>query len=256
MLLIPAAVVLILLLGLGLLHTPPVQRFAFERLRTLLLDKSAIDIQASGFRFSLFGREITLEDLRVRSTSAPDLPPLFQAERISVKFNVRNIVKGSWDLEELQITAPKIHFYVGPDGQSNLPRTGSRSGGTPDYLIARGEIRDGSFRYEDVRKEVALELPRWQLLLDGKRPDREHRIAFSSLQRSSFKYRTYTIPIDQLRLSGTLHQTSLRIEAADLGAANSQLSLKGSISDFSSPVSQPAIQSTTGFGCDRASRTF
>ena len=172
MLLLSAAVVFILLLGLGLLHTPPVQRFVFERLRALLLDRSAIDIQASGFRFSLFGRDITLEDLRVRSSSAPDLPPLFQAERISVQLNVRNIVKGFWDLEVLKVTAPKIHYYVGPDGQSNLPEIGSRAGGTLDYLITRGEVRNGSFRYEDLRKEVAFELPRWQLLLDGKRPTR------------------------------------------------------------------------------------
>jgi outer membrane protein assembly complex protein YaeT len=236
MLLISAAVVLLLLLGLSLLHTPPVQRLAFERLRTLLLDMSAIDIQASGFRFNLFRRSIALEGLSVRSASAPGLPPLFQAERIFVKLSLRGIVKGSWDLQELQVTGPKIHYYVGPDGQSNLPKTGARSGGTPDYLIAHGDFRDGSFRYEDLRKEMVFEVPQWQLLLDGEQPAREHRIEFSTLRKSSFRYRTHTIPVDRLKLSGTLHQSSLRIDSADLGAANSQLSLKGSIRHFSSPV--------------------
>lgn len=225
-----------LLLGLGLLHTPPIQRFAFERLRAFLLTKSAIDLQASQFRFNLFRRDAALEDLVVRSASAPDFPPLFQAKHIEVRPNIRDILKGFWHLERLSITGPRIHYYVGIDGKSNLPTTGARSGRTPDYLIEHGEIRDAFFRYEDARKGTALELPKWQLTLNGRRPTREHDIDFSTLQGASFRYRDRSIPIDRMKLSGTLDQTSLRIQAADVSAANSQLSLKGTLSNFSSPV--------------------
>ncbi|MBN1566934.1 MAG: translocation/assembly module TamB domain-containing protein [Acidobacteria bacterium] len=234
--LIPAAAALILLLSLSLLHAPPVQRFVFERLRAVLLKRSAIDIQASRFRFNLFRRDIALDDLTVRSASAPTLPPLFHAKSIHARLNARQIMDGLWSLEELDIAAPKIHYYVRPDGQSNLPKTGPRSGRTPEYLIGRGEIRDAIFRYEDLRKETVLELPQWHLFLDGKQPTREHGIRFYTSGPSSLKYRSRTIPIDHLKLSGVLHQASLRIEAADLAAANSQLLLKGTIGDFSSPV--------------------
>ncbi len=85
MLILPAAAIFLLLLGISLLHTPPARRFVYEQVRARLLKKLSVDVRASRFHYNLFTREITLEDLIVRSVSAPDLPPIFRAERIYLK---------------------------------------------------------------------------------------------------------------------------------------------------------------------------
>ena len=170
------------------------------------------------------------------SASAPDLPPIFQADRVYIKPDMVGIIRGFLHLKELQIAAPKIRYVVGKDGRTNLPQTSSSSGSTPDYLITQVEIHDGFFQFENLRDETALTLPRWQLRIKGTARTREHTLDFSCLQQSSFKYQAHTIPIEQLKLSGTLRRTSFQVDAAYLSAANSQLSAKGSISDFSNPV--------------------
>ncbi len=112
---------MLLLLALALLHTPPVQRYAFKQLRTVLLEKSKIDIQATGFRFNLFRMDAAVEGLTVRAAEAPDLPPLFRADAVYARPQIGRIAKGFLDFRELRLTAPKIHYYVGADGKSNVP---------------------------------------------------------------------------------------------------------------------------------------
>jgi outer membrane protein assembly complex protein YaeT len=231
-----AAGVFILLLGIALLHTPLAKRLAFDRIRHYLHDKSAIDIQASAFRFNLFKGEATLEGLTARSTLAAGLPPIFRADRIDLKIGIRNAAKGFWDLENMQITAPEFHYFAGADGKTNLPPGSSTSKTAPDFLITRGEVTSGVFRYEDVPRKLTVVFPKWQLRITGDRRTRNHHFEFSSLKESSLHYQTYAVPIDQLNLSGTLQQNALRIDAGQIRAANSRLSLAGSIKDFSSPV--------------------
>jgi outer membrane protein assembly complex protein YaeT len=235
---ISAAAIFILLLGLALLHTPPVMRFAINRARHYLHDKSAIDIQASAIRFNLFRSEVTLENLTVKSSTAPGLPPIFRANRIKLKIGVRNAIKGFWDLEELQITAPEFIYFVGADGKSNLPQSTSVSRTAPDFLITRGEIADGVFRYEDVRRRFTAAIPQWQLRISGDRSTRNHHFEFAGLKGSSLNYQAYVIPIDQLNLSGTLQRTALQIDSGQIRAAGSQLSLTGYIKEFSNPVAE------------------
>jgi outer membrane protein assembly complex protein YaeT len=232
---ISAAVVLILLLGLALLHTPPVMRFAFNRARQYLHDKSSIDIQASSFRFNLFKSEATIEDLTIKSSTAPGLPPIFRANRIKLKIGVRHATKGFWDLEELQIEAPEFHYFIGADGKTNLPQSTSASKAAPDFLITRGEVTGGVFRYEDVRRRFTVAIPQWQLRISGDRHTRNHHFEFSGVKESSLNYQTYVIPIDQLNLSGTFQRTALQIDTGQIRAAGSQLSLAGSVKDFSKP---------------------
>ena len=124
---IPVAVIFLLLLGISLIHTPPARRLVFEQVRTRLLKKLALDVRADRFHYNLFTREITLEGLTVRSVSAPDLPPIFHADRIYLKPAILSIIKGSWDFEDLLFTAPKIHYFIGQDGKNNLPQTASYS---------------------------------------------------------------------------------------------------------------------------------
>ena len=232
---IPAAAIFLLLLGISLLHTPPARRLVFEQVRTRLLKKLAMDVRANRFHYNLFTREITLEDLTVRSVSAPDLPPIFRADRIYVKPALLSIIKGSWDFEDLLFAAPKIHYFVGQDGKNNLPQTASDSGSAPEFLIAHAKAESGSFQFDDLRKNFSMTFPQWQLQVNGKGSTRAHKIDFSILRPASIQYRAQTIPVEQLKVSGTLQRSTFRADAAYLSAADSQISITGSVSGFSNP---------------------
>jgi len=54
MLILPAAAIFLLLLGISLLHTPPARRLVFEKVRVHILKKLAMDVRASGFHYNLF----------------------------------------------------------------------------------------------------------------------------------------------------------------------------------------------------------
>ena len=235
MLIIPAAAILLLLLGVSLLHTPPARRFIFERARASLLNRFAIDIQAAAFRFNLFTSEVTIEDLTARSASTPDLPPLFHADRIYLKPELFSILKGSWDFEELQITAPRIRYFIGQDGKDNLPKARSASNLAPEFLIAHAEAQNGSFQFEDLRNKFSLTFPQWQLRMDGKRGTLEHKIDVSILRPAFLQYQAQTIPIEQFTLSGVLRRNTFRADTVYLRAGDSQLSLTGNIRGFSRP---------------------
>jgi outer membrane protein assembly complex protein YaeT len=226
----------LLLLALALLHTPPVQRYAFKQLRTVLLEKSKIDIQTTGFRFSLFRMDAAVEGLTVRAAEAPDLPPLFRADAVYARPQIGRIAKGFLDFRELRLTAPKIHYYVGADGKSNVPGGGEGGGKIPDYWIAQADIRGGAFQYEDVPRQINLALPQWNLSLAGEKLTRAHTLNFASLQASSFSYENFRLPIDRIVLRGKLKRADLELESAQVSAMQAQLSLQGAIENFGSPV--------------------
>ncbi len=230
-----AAAVAILLLGLGLIHTPPARHFILESVRARLLRESGIDVRAGGFRFNLFAATVTLEDITVRSAAAPSLPPLFQAESIYLKPDVFSIIRGSWDFREIRIAAPKIHCFIDRDGSSNLPKTKSAAGRAPEFLIGSAEAGNGWFQFEDLRKPFRLTLPRWQLRVTGNRRTRENEIHLATLNPAAFHYQTQSLPIEQARLSGILRGNVFRAGALDLRAADSDLSLTGTVRGFSRP---------------------
>jgi len=233
---VSAGILVLLLLALALLHTPPVQRYAFKQLRAVLLKKSKIDIQATGFRFNLFRMDAAVEGLTVRAAAAPDLPPLFRADAVYARPQIGRIAKGFLDFRELRLTSPGIHYYVGADGRSNVPGGGEGGGKIPDYWIAQADIRGGAFQYEDVRRQINLALPRWNLSLAGEEATRAHTLNFAGLQASSFSYENFRLPIDRIVLRGKLKRADLELESAQVSAIQSQLSLRGAIENFASPV--------------------
>ena len=232
---ISAAAVFLVLLGIGLLHTPPARRFIFEQARTRLQSKSAIDIQAAGFRFNPISGEIRLEDFTVRSSAAPDLPPLFHADQVYVKPEILSILRGSWIAAELRVTAPKVHLYIGQDGKSNLPKAKAASGRAPEFLISHVSVKDGSLQFEDLRKQLNLIFPRWRLQMDGDRNTREHKVVFSTLQPASLQYQAQSASLDRVEVSGILLRDTFRADAVRAHTVNSALSLTGSVRGFSRP---------------------
>jgi outer membrane protein assembly complex protein YaeT len=234
LLIISAAVVIVFFGALLLLRTSAVNRLILDQARNYLRKNSGIELNASRMRLDILGSGVTLENVIVRSTSAPDLPPLFKAPKIHARFGIPNTLGGLLDVEHLQIVSPEIVLLVQKDGRTNLPQT-QPSGAEPKFLIAVAEATDGSLQLLDIRDRVELTLPVWHLLVQGDRQTLEHHLDFDLRRAASFKYEDRSIPLNFLQFKGTLKEKAVDIETAKLVSAGSRFSVTGSIHDFSKP---------------------
>jgi outer membrane protein assembly complex protein YaeT len=229
------AIGILVVLILVLLHTPPAERYAFKQLQSYLRNSSGLDIQATGFHLNYFKGSVNLENLTLRSTRAPELPPFFRADHLYCNLGILDTLRGSLVIEALDLTKPKGDYFIGTQGQTNLPDIPSSSGATPDWLIVRANATDGSFQFRNLQQGISIHLPRWHLSLAGDRQTHSHQINFNNKQTALAEYHAYKLPIHLLEFSGALKKNVLQIESAQIAAAGSSLALKGTLTDFSKP---------------------
>jgi outer membrane protein assembly complex protein YaeT len=230
---VPAALIAI---AVTVLQTPLVARLMFNQVRNYLHNKSGIDLKCTRFDFSLFRQTATLENIVIRSTSSPELPPVFKASKIHVQLGVLNTIRGLIDLEQLQITSPEIQYFIAGDSKTNFPIfTSSNSGGSAKFLISSGEINKGSFRFEDARSKTVLTIPDWQLSMSGDRNTLDHEIRITTQKESSFIIQKRSLPINRFSFQGTLRKSELQIRTMEAAFFNSRIRMNGSVRNFSSP---------------------
>ena len=229
------AVGTLVVLVLILLHTPPAERYIFRQLQEYLRRHADLDIQATGVHLNFFKGSVDLENLTIRASHAPELPPIFKAERIYCNLEILDTLRGGLAIEALDVTKPRGHYYIGTQGQTNLPEIASGSGATPDWLIVRAGATDGAFQYENLRQNISVQLPRWQLSLTGSWQTRAHHIHFSNEHPALLEYGAYKIPIQSLEFSALLKNNAVQIESAQIAAAGSRLSASGTLTNFSKP---------------------
>jgi outer membrane protein assembly complex protein YaeT len=225
----------ILIAFIGLLCTPPAKNFAYQRLRALLSRDSGIDLQASEIGLNLFTGSIQLNDLAIRSTRTPQLPPIFRAARVAANIGVIDAIRGTWTIENLSIDKPQFFYFVGLQGQNNLPQAASSSGSAPHILISEAEILNGSFQYQNLQKRQDFKIPRWRVSLTGNSQTQTHHISFKSQQAALFQSQELRIPIEAMEISAALAKNAIQVQAAHFEASGSKLSLRGELRDFSHP---------------------
>ncbi len=230
-----AAIVLVTVSAFVLLQTSLVSRFIFNRVRGYLHSNSGINLSASRINLNLLKKTVLLQDVSIRSASAPDLPPIFKSPRIYARLGILNTIRGIIDIEDLRISAPEVCYFARQDGKTNFPARASSSGPTPKLLVAHAEIKDGSFRFRDLQSRADFSLPSWQLSVEGNRLTLNHQISLTARQAASFTYQGRTIPVDYLQFLGMLGREGIDILSAKAGSSKSQISVRGSMSDFSSP---------------------
>jgi len=228
---IAAFFVLILLL----LHTPLAGKWVFYRIGDYVRRSAKIDLQANRVQLNLFTGSVSLENLSVRDAQSPELPTVFEADHIYTKLNMLEAFRGKWIVEDLIINKPRVHYFIGPDGKTNLPGTEGSSNTKLDLMILQAGLTDGTFQLEDRQRDLSILLPRLKLTIGGDPQSGAHRIDFSIQQESTLAFQDISIPISSLDFSGVLADSSLRIDSLRSAAAGSTLSLTGAIRNFSAP---------------------
>jgi outer membrane protein assembly complex protein YaeT len=230
-----------------LLQTPIANRLILKQAQKYLRRTPGIELRAERSKLDLLHQAITLNNVVVGSTSAPDLPPIFEASSIYARLGIWNMLHGLIDIEELRIAGPRVHYFVERDGRTNLPTPAKSSKPAQEFLIAYAEISDGAFKYDDLPDKVTGNMTHWQLSVNGNRTTLKHSIQFSTRQQASLEYNGRSFPIDSLKVLGTFDKRAVRLESAQLSSQRSRLSASGSLNDFSKPVMDLRVEPNLDF---------
>ncbi len=249
-----SAIFAILVSAFFLIQTQAAKSALFRQLQKYLLERSGIELQASGIRADLIRGEASLENVTLRHVSVPGMPPVFKAARIDIRADITRLIRGVREIEVLRVTAPEINYFADHYGKSNLPESKSGSGSDFNLFISHGEAKDGVLRIRDIRRGIDLQLLKWQISADGDSTTRSHRLAFAIGQESTFEYEPYRFPLHGLAVRADLKKTGLQVNSFQLETDGIRLSATGLLSGLSKPVMD--LQLKPALDLDKIARIF
>ncbi|MBV9082429.1 MAG: AsmA family protein, partial [Acidobacteriaceae bacterium] len=101
---------------------------------------------------------VNLNGLTVRGSEPVSAPPLFTAPSIRLRLRITSLLKGEIDIASLVVDRPALHLFVGPEGNSNIPRAARDRvlNNLLDFSAGHVEVRDGIFEANFRRIPVTL----------------------------------------------------------------------------------------------------
>ncbi len=228
--------VLSLVLALVLLHTPPARRYATQQ-AIAILRKQGIEFDASGLDFNLFSLTAQLNDVSVRSPQAPDLPPLLLAERVRVDLSLWKLMRGTYHIEDGEVSNPRLHLVIDRAGRDNVPRppASDNTGSPAEYFIDRFRIHGGFLRAEDRRQDALIELPLENLTIDGEELSGNHNIALEASTGGWVSLERRRLELSKLGVDALLEKDALIVRRGEVALGASRLNLAGKLGRFAAP---------------------
>ncbi|MCL2877170.1 MAG: translocation/assembly module TamB domain-containing protein [Acidobacteria bacterium] len=240
--------VIFIALILCLFQTPFAKRLTFNYLCRYLDNAVGIQLEASSVSLSYFRGRAAFENLTIRSSSASEKPPFFRAGHAALNLDILKAIRGKIAIEEITLIRPEIFFFIDGDGKDNipvLPASRDDGGDIPDIFIARAEIRDSVFRYDDRPTDLFFEIPGWNLDVTDDEQTPQHNIFFENQTDAELRYENIVLPIKTLQITGILDLKKLHLEIASANIATDGFSvgIAGNV-DFLSPFVDVIIRTT------------
>src|SRR2546422_970802 len=230
----------IVLVSLGasvvFIQTPAGKRRVFTQIRRILTAQG-VALDAARFDYNLLSFRISSTGLSVRSTLAPDLPNLFAADDVMAEIDILQLLHGRYRVKNAVISNPKIQIVVDEQGRSNIPSSGSTTGGPVDFLILKLRLSGGSIRYEDRSQNVLVSLPFWDVAIDGNALTGSQEIQFQTRRAGEAQYNGKTITLQNRggRLVLKERNQTADIQQIQLASDVADVVLGGTISNLSKP---------------------
>src|SRR5438093_6061699 len=218
------------------IHTPAGKRRVFTQIRRILTAQG-VALDAARFDYNLLTFRISSTGLSVRSTLAPDLPNLFAADDVMAEIDILQLLHGRYRVKNAVISNPKIQIVVDEQVRSNIPSSGSTTGGPVDFLILKLRLSGGSIRYEDRSQNVLVSLPFWDVAIDGNALTGSQEIQFQTRRAGEAQYNGKTITLQNLggRLVLKERNQTADIQQIQLASDVADVVLGGTISNLSKP---------------------
>src|SRR5262249_13166033 len=144
----------------------------------------------ASLEYNLFTMRFELRNVSVRARHAPDLPPLFTADRVWAVVSPRK-----YRVDDAVIENPQVAVVIAVDGTDNIPNPPRKSGSqTVDYLVRRLLVSAGSVRFEHRGQRINAWLPLERILVEGDAANGNHRATVQA-RDGQFAGQGQTLPI-------------------------------------------------------------
>lgn len=226
-----------MVLLIALLHTPPARRFALRQV-VGILGNQGIRFNSSELDYNLLQMTATLHDVEMRSTAAPDLPPVLRAGRVHLDLSLRKLLGGELFVEDANIRNPEVHVVIDKDGRDNLPHNPQKKDqqtGQTEYLIDQALIEGGRLTYEDRRQQIRAALPLSSIRIDGNPLTGNHEIQLDTRQPGEVMFESRTLPLRNVNANILLEKDAVDVRRFQLALGDSTVALNGRINNFSDP---------------------
>ncbi len=231
-----AVVVLLAVILLAALHTPPGRRFAASQL-TLILAGQHIEFRSENLSYNLLDLSLEVRNVIVRA-ARPAAPTFMTVDRLSADISLLALLRGRYVLQSGRASGVSVHYVVEEDGSDNLPRTPTDpdAPGEPlDYLIDMLQVSDARVRYENRAQQVDVVMPIAALTVDGSPLTDRHAVIIRAAGGTAHA-EGQDVRLDGLSGRLDLGRDDVRFESLVLESEGSRAEVSGAMTTFDLPM--------------------
>jgi len=232
-----ALLVLLAVLLLAAIHTPPGRRFVASQV-TRLLAEQHIEFRSDKLDYNLFDLTFSLRNVVVRGSSRSDLPPFLTVGRVTVDLGLLALLRGRYVVESGEASGVSVHYVVMEDGSDNLPRTQTdpdKPGEPLDYLVDALRVTDARVRYENREQQVDVVMPVEALSVDGNPLTDRHRVVLRAAGGTA-RAQGRDVRVNTLSTDLDVGRDDVTFDAVILESEGSRAELTGAMTNFDAPV--------------------
>jgi outer membrane protein assembly factor BamA len=184
--------VVLILIGLAVLHLPPVRGRMLDRARGYAERELGISLRASSLHYNLLTRSIELRDLSVAPTSVEQ--PFLEADRAVVVLGT-GIFRGRTTVTRISLTRPRLTLVRYADGTVNLPPSRNSAGQTAPLQLGIVSVTALSARVDDRLAQRSFTIGPLDLSVDT---------AATSGRPGAFGPGAFTVRAGDIDMTGTI----------------------------------------------------
>lgn len=234
-------VIVALVGGILFLHTNLFRVYALQKI-------TAETYAATGARGEIGGLDLSISELTARlhnitlhGKEGAGAPPLLKIDQLTVAVKIQSLLHPHVTLKELLIDHPVVHVESDKNGDSNLPAAPPSQ--TPshttvfDLAIGHLHLTNGEIDYDDLKTPLEGDLYNLatDVHFDGAFRSYRGRISYSN---GRLQYANYSPLPHDLDAKFIASSDRFTLEPASLRVGSSNLLLRASLSNYSSPVAE------------------
>jgi translocation and assembly module TamB len=243
--------VIALLIGLvSLLHNNGFRQYVLRIARTKLSEAMEVDLRMSDFSVHLSGLSpsVDMYDVVVDGAAPYQTPPLLQVDHLSVGVQIVSLLSRKWYLKDIVADHPVAHVFVGPNGETNLPKPNS-SGQISvfDLGIRQVTLGQGEVYYNDRQSRLDADLHDFEFQSSFD-PGPKRYSGGLSYKDGKIHFQDLNPMIHSFEAQFEATPDTFTLKRSTLTSGASQFSLAATLNDYAHPKVSATYQSSLDTG--------
>ena len=198
-------------------------------------------VEVGNFNYNWRALTAEVSPFILHGKEPPSSPPFFRAEKIQIGMRIISALKKQIDLAAVMVDKPQLHVRVGPDGSTNVPTpkvprsNKSLAEQLLDLKVQHFSLEQGWAEYNSERIPLDLRGERLQasFAYEAAGPRYVGRISSAEVWASSPAVQLPATFSFDSKLA--IERNSLQVLEAAIASKSSKITLRGTVTDFSSP---------------------